>query len=55
MVKLLYWDRDGFVICFKRLERGTFNLPHILAQNGHIDRLQLSLLLEGVTPKKVNK
>jgi len=55
MVKLLYWDRDGFVIWFKRLERGTFNIPHILAQNGRIDRLQLSLLLEGVVPKKVNK
>ena len=55
MVKLLYWDRDGFVIWYKRLEQGTFNLPHILASNGRIDRRQLSLLLEGVVPKKVNK
>jgi transposase len=55
MVKLLYWDRDGFAIWYKKLEQGTFNLPHILAQNGRIDRRQLSLLLEGVTPKKVNK
>ena len=55
MVKLLYWDRDGFAIWYKRLEQGTFNLPHILAQNGRIDRRQLSLLLEGVTPKKVSK
>jgi len=55
MVKLLYWDRDGFAIWYKRLEKGTFNLPHILAQNGRIDRLELSLLLEGVVPKKVKK
>lgn len=55
MVKLLYWDRDGFAIWYKRLEQGTFNPPHILAQDGRIDRRQLSLLLEGVTPKKVNK
>jgi transposase len=55
MVKLLYRDRDGFVIWYKRLERGTFNLPRILASNGRIDRRQLSLLLEGVVPKKVNK
>lgn len=55
MVKLLYWDRDGLAIWYKRLEQGTFNLPHNLASNGRIDRLQLSLLLEGVIPKKVNK
>ena len=55
MVKLLYWDWDGFAIWYKRLERGTFNLSHILASNGRIDRVQLSLLLEGVVPKKVNK
>ena len=55
MVKMLYWDWYGFVIWYKRLERGTFNLPNILASNGRIDRVQLSLLLEGVIPKKVNK
>jgi transposase len=55
MVKLLYWDRNGCAIWYKRLERGTFNLSHILSQNGRIDRRQLSLLLEGVVPKKVNK
>jgi transposase len=55
MVKLLYWDRGRFAIWFKRLEQGTFNFPHILAQNGRIDRLQLNMQLEGVTPKKVNK
>jgi transposase len=55
MVKLLYWDRDGFAIWFKRLERGSFNPSQVLASNGRIDRLQLSLLLEGVVPKKVNK
>ena len=55
MVRLLYWDRDGFAIWYKRLEKGTFNLPRILAQKGRIDRLELSLLLEGVVPKKVKK
>jgi transposase len=55
MIKCLYWDRDGFAIWFKRLEKGCFNLPDIARSDGRIDRLQLTLLLEGVVPKKVNK
>ena len=55
MIKCLYWDRDGFAIWFKRLERGCFNFPNIKTSNGRIDRLQLTLLLEGVVPKKVSR
>ncbi len=55
MIKCLYWDRDGFAIWFKRLEKGCFNFPDIASTDGRIDRLQLTLLLEGVVPKKVNK
>jgi transposase len=55
MVKLLYWDRDGFAIWFKRLEKGCFNLPDNITYDGRIDRLQLSMLLDGITPKKVSR
>ena len=55
MIKCLYWDRDGLAIWFKRLEKGCFNLPDIASSDGRIDRLQLTLLLEGIVPKKVNK
>ena len=55
MVKLLYWDRDGFALWYKRLEQGCFRLPPIASSHARIDRLQLCLLLEGVTPQNVSK
>jgi transposase len=54
-VKLLYWDSDGLAIWYKRLEKGTFSLPDRDTADGRIDRRDLSLLLEGVTPKKVSQ
>jgi transposase len=54
-VKLLYWDRDGLAIWYKRLERGSFRLPDPCAHDGRMERLELMLLLEGVVPKKVSK
>jgi transposase len=55
MVKLLYWDRDGFALWFKRLEKGRFSLPAVYSSDYRIDRRELVLLLEGVVPKKVSK
>ena len=50
-VKILYFDRDGYCLWSKRLEKGTFALPTGDVQKQTIDRGQLSMLLEGV---KVN-
>lgn len=55
MVKLLYWDRDGLAIWYKRLERGSFTPPALCSDGNRIDRRQLSMLLEGVVPKKMEK
>ena len=52
-VKLLQWDRDGFWLHYKRLERGTFQLQ--LSGDGarvEISRAQLSMLLEGIDLQK---
>ena len=52
-MKILYWDGDGLVIWYKRLERGTFKRD----KNGQvlIERREFLMLLEGVTPKRVQK
>ena len=55
MVKVLYWDRDGFAIWYKRLEQGTFTLPVVEGRGGIIERRELAMLLEGVIPKKMEK
>ena len=47
-VKLLYWDRTGFCIWYKRLEKGQFLFPRIEGQCAVIGMHELSLLLEGV-------
>lgn len=48
-VRVLYWDRDGYVLITKRLEKGTFRLPWQSAQ-GHvvIECAELLLVLEGI-------
>ena len=53
MVKLLYWDRDGLALWYKRLEQGTFHLSETGGME--IDRRELSLLLEGVTPRRMSR
>src|SRR5436305_8567470 len=35
-IKLLYWDEDGYVIVYKRLEAGTFHWPALVAGQAHV-------------------
>jgi len=50
-MKVLFWDNDGFVIWFKRLEKGTFSWKWGTATS--LDRRTFFMLLEGVTPKRL--
>ena len=49
MLKLLYWDRDGYAIWYKRLEKGTFSWPDQISENAAIDYRELTMMLEGIT------
>lgn len=48
-VRVLYWDRDGYVLVTKRLERQTFKTPWD-PELGHvtIEAAGLLLILEGI-------
>ena len=50
-MKVLFWDRDGLVIWFKRLEKGSFAWKW--GSDNRIDRRTFLMLLEGVTPKRL--
>ncbi len=49
-VKILYWDKSGYCLWYKRLESGQFHLPgHSLEQESiELDIGQLTLMLEGI-------
>jgi transposase len=46
-VKLLWWDRHGFWLAYKRLERGRFPEASLLASHG-VSVAELTLWLEGI-------
>lgn len=50
-VKMLTWDRNGFWLYYKRLERGTFERIVGSGARIEIDRAQISMLLEGIETK----
>jgi transposase len=49
-MKLLVWDRTGFWLFYKRLEKGTFQIPPHAAQQPAIELSYdvLMMLVEGI-------
>jgi transposase len=56
-IKILVWDRSGFVVWSKRLERGTFELPQASSSGASISLRweELVLILEGVSLKSIRR
>jgi transposase len=56
-VKLLLWEGDGFALYYKRLEKGTYELPAGADKNGSlsISSQQLQLILQGIALKSVRR
>jgi len=55
-LKMLWWDRDGYWVLYKRLEAGTFQMPATGDHCGREWRLtpeQLQLILTGVDLRSV--
>jgi transposase len=50
-VRILFWDRNGFALYLKRLEKGRFHLPREIpggTASVTLDPADLAMLLEGI-------
>jgi transposase len=56
-LKVLFWDRGGFVLYYKRLEAGHFRLPKVSPSATHvqIDMTHLAMLLDGIDVSRVSR
>lgn len=54
-VKLLLWEGDGLSLYYKRLEKGTYELPATgdESSNLNISSQQLQFILQGVSLQKI--
>ena len=55
LAKLLFFDRSGLAILYKRLEAGSFQLPEVQegAERAEIDPASLAMILEGIDLRSV--
>lgn len=56
-LKVLLWERDGFVLWYKRLEEGTFKLPRVEDQTQSVELRpsELAMLLDGIDLRSVKR
>jgi transposase len=56
-LKVLYWDRDGYALWYKRLEAGTFKLPKVKdgAASLELRASELAMILDGIDLASVKR
>jgi transposase len=56
-IKMLWWDRDGLALFYKRLESGTFEMlrPDGESAAVELDATELAMLLSGVSLTSVKR
>lgn len=52
-VKILYWERNGFCLWYKRLEKEHFKIPQINETGIELTAQQLRWLLDGLDYTKI--
>lgn len=54
-IKLLVWEKGGFTIFYRRLEKGTFEVPafDLDAKSMQITSDQLNFILQGISLKAI--
>jgi transposase len=56
-LKVLYWDKDGYALWYKRLEEGVFKVPRIEggAKSVELRASELAMLLDGIDLRSVKR
>jgi transposase len=56
-LKILAWDRDGYVLWYKRLEAGVFKLPRVEqgARSVELRPSELAMMLDGIDMTKLKR
>ena len=53
IIKILYWDKNGFCLWMKRLEKGRYFWPHEESEIKEINFTNLRWLLDGLDINKI--